>query len=631
MASVILSILLALRNIRVIMKNSNQYTTMVNNKYKLKVWDILKIIVKPIFEQFPYIFLFLNMMGFWTVYNLAVDRLTATEMLSTIPSWSNLYARAVVLILFAYIGAVLMTVIRNKPLKRFVKILIYVLVLALFLIRYFIRRNFDLDINPTCFVLLAETTGAETADFINQYVFSTGALSTLLMLVVYTVAIFTLEHLWSKKKDWLKKMPSCAKKIVYAILFFLLLSGVYSTKIYWTIYNIQIPDNIRLLNPPADPISSVYTSLVSLHIMKDNVQDAIEINKNVYASENAYTIQDDSVNIVVVIGESYIKWHSQLYGYNLNTTPNMSAEERDGRLFVFNDVISSSNSTSIVMRDLFCCNNSSAREQWYDYPSFLTIFKKAGWNVYFWDNQRSYAKLATFSFTLNSFLYNPELEQILYSKTNSTTFKYDADIVDAFNESLDVAGRKNLILFHLLGQHVAPSGRFPHDTFKHFTADSIDRKDAFLTEEMKEYIADYDNATLYNDYVMSKMFDKFKDSNTILLYFSDHGEEAYDFRKHCGRDHGKLSSMVLKYQYDIPFVIWCSETYKKNNPEIVERIRQAVNRPFVLDNVCNMLFNIGGIKTSYYRENLDLISPNYECKERIIKGEYVYEKIRYAD
>jgi heptose-I-phosphate ethanolaminephosphotransferase len=100
--------------------------------------------------------------------------------------------------------------------------------------------------------------------------------------------------------------------------------------------------------------------------------------------------------------------------------------------------------------------------------------------------------------------------------------------------------------------------------------------------------------------------------------------------KQCGRDHGPLCANKLKYQYEVPFMIWCSETYKEKYPEQVENIKNAVNRPFLSDNICNMLFNVANIETPYYRDSLDLISPNYKSKKRVLNHKYVYEDIRYT-
>jgi heptose-I-phosphate ethanolaminephosphotransferase len=258
------------------------------------------------------------------------------------------------------------------------------------------------------------------------------------------------------------------------------------------------------------------------------------------------------------------------------------------------------------------------------------ILKKAGYNVYFWDNQRDCNKTASYSFTLNSFLYNNEIVDMSYTMTNDNSYKFDEDIIKSFNERVKLTNEKNLILFHLMGQHSTYAERFPQSVAL-FTVDSVKRDDAFLNDEMKQCIADYDNATLYNDYVLSLILDTFKNSNTILFYFSDHGEEVYDYRAKCGRDHADLNDQLLKYQYDIPFVIWCSDIYKEKNPEIVDAIRQAVKRPFIIDNICNTLFNVGAINSAYYRDSLDIISPNYKCAKRKIKKNgktFVYEDVR---
>ncbi|MBO7281005.1 MAG: hypothetical protein J6V00_07570 [Bacteroidaceae bacterium] len=75
-----------------------------------------------------------------------------------------------------------------------------------------------------------------------------------------------------------------------------------------------------------------------------------------------------------------------------------------------------------------------------------------------------------------------------------------------------------------------------------------------------------------------------------------------------------MTAEKLKYQYEVPFMVWCSDDYILKNPTTVEAIKGAVERPFLTDNLCNMLFNLGSINTIYYRDSLDLISPNYKSK-----------------
>lgn len=585
-------------------------------------------IATPVIKELPFICLFMLLMDVSHILGRIYLRILDIHQNAASPGYIELLGRIVILFLFAYLGATIIAVFKNKKVKWGLKSLFYFLAISLYAIKHFLALNFHLDINPTCFVLLAETTSNESQEFINQYILSSTILPTLKRVAIYVVMILLSEYFWRYVNIWLRKWEYVVKSVLSIILIPILLFGLYNTNVYWRVYNVQNPDEVRFIAPLDDPISSIYKSLITLRMMKEYMEDAIELNTAIYKNETSYNTQTDTANIVVVIGESYIKVHSQLYGYNLKTTPNLVREQNEGRLFTFNDVVSSSNSTSVIMRNILCCNNSSDNEQWYDYPNFLTIFKKSGYDVYFWDNQKDVAKTATFSFTLNSFLYDSKMCEISYTQINDKSYQYDEEIVKSYKDDVVLKNKCNLVLFHLMGQHIAAIERFPHDKFTYFTLDSIKREASYLGDTERKQIADYDNATLYNDYVMNEIFDTFRNSNTILIYFSDHGEEVYDYRKLCGRDHGDLTADKLKYQYDIPFMIWCSDIYKKNNPEVVANIKEAINRPFIIDNICNMLFNVAKIKTPYYRDSLDLLSPNYKCKERIIKG-CVYENIRY--
>ena len=58
-------------------------------------------------------------------------------------------------------------------------------------------------------------------------------------------------------------------------------------------------------------------------------------------------------------------------------------------------------------------------------------------------------------------------------------------------------------------------------------------------------IADYDNATLYNDIVLSKIVDLFRQQEAIVIYLSDHGEDCY------GKDAQMAGRLTETEQIDI--------------------------------------------------------------------------------
>ena len=539
------------------------------------------------------------------------------------------YSDTALLFLFAYIGAAIISSIKSSRGRIAVKTVFYIFPLIFKVISVFLFSNFYMQINATCITLLAETTGSESTEFINQYILSSAIIPTLQNLVLNILAIIIFEALWYYVKKRLKVVPRfCMIASLFAVVPGLLI-GIYRTRAYYDIYNVESAEEVEF-SPPKDPVSSIYTSIITIKKMGEGLQKYVQKNKQSYNDE-AFTTAEQPINIVVVIGESYIKHHSWLYGYPLETTPHLKAEQEAGRLFLFNDVISSVNTTSLAMKNILCCNNSSDRELWCNYPNSLSIFKKAGYNVYYWDNQLDSDKGTTYTFTLNSFLFHPELCEKTYTRINGGSHRYDKELIDSFNAEVELSvDDYNLIVFHLMGQHHDAFMRFPEDGFSLFTADSIKRDEPYLDEDKKAYIASYDNATLYNDYVLKEIIDTFKESNTVLIYFSDHGEEVYSYRKRYGRDHGPMTAEKLKYQYEVPFMVWCSDEYILKNPTTVEAIKGAVERPFLTDNLCNMLFNLGSINTIYYRDSLDLISPNYKSKQRLIENNCIYEQVRYS-
>lgn len=337
------------------------------------------------------------------------------------------------------------------------------------------------------------------------------------------------------------------------------------------------------------------------------------------------------MNVIYIIGESYIKRHSSLYGYPLKTSPRLEEEQKNGNLFVFYNVISPYNATSPTMKNTLCCNSITDGEKWYNSPYFPSLFKKSGFDVFYWDAQRDDSAQGLWVFSMSSFLFNKTISKISYTATTYKHFDYDNELVTDFEKTRKTLGRLNLIIFHLWGQHVDASARFPHNKeFCRFGVRDIKRKDKYLTDSKRQDIANYDNATLYNDFVVGHIINLYRDKNTVVVYLSDHGEEVYDYRDSKGRvaaSEGQLSE-YLKCQFDVPFVVWCSDKYKEKHPQIIKEIKTSLNRPFMTDNVCQILFHLSGLHTIYYKAEHDLLSPNFKPKDRFVNGGINYDKVK---
>ena len=166
---------------------------------------------------------------------------------------------------------------------------------------------------------------------------------------------------------------------------------------------------------------------------------------------------------------------------------------------------------------------------------------------------------------------------------------------------------KILLWFHLLGQHIGASDRFPHTKqFCKFSYKDINRNESYMTKEKKQDIADYDNATLYNDYVIRKIVEPYMDKPTVMVYFSDHGQARID---------GKYIHGDYKEASEVPYFIWFSDKIdsKKKGTEVLELTSTST----LYSNVLNLM----GVKNPKTTDNtgkflkLDLKSINYKDLE----------------
>lgn len=522
--------------------------------------------------------------------------------------------------------------------KRWVKLLLYAFNIGLMSIMVFLKLNFDMTISPQTILVTMETNPSESSEFVTAYALGVKSLMSYAIVIGVTALVVLLELFGRPIARFFKRGLNRTFFNITASLF--VVAGVVLVALSYTTlfmcHDQQDVDEWDECNPylSLDLFSTTVYSVNSLRTSHNEIESAI--NQAVLLSQattKPTVIEPDSLNVIYVLGESYIRDHASLYGYPLKTTPYMDAERQRGNLFAFTDAVAPANATSIVMRNTFSCNSIGDGERWYNFPCFTTIFKQAGYNVYMWDNQRDFFQHKIFTITVNSFLYSDEMAKHSYTQTNAKCYGADERIVQDFADTVKTVGKHNFIFFHLMGQHVDPNQRYPK-SWERFTGDSITwRTEKWMTKEKRQNIAEYDNATLYNDYVLRLIFDLYRDKNTVVVYFGDHGDEMYDYRDGKGRvgtgEHPRPA--MLKCENLIPFVIWCSDTFKQRHPDVVKRISEAVDRPFMTDNVCQLLFDLGGVNTSYYKPERNIISPNYKTRPRIVYGKFDYDAIVHPE
>lgn len=531
-------------------------------------------------------------------------------------------------LLYAFLAYVLTAVVWRAG-RRWVKVVAYGLMVGLFIVDSYLLYNYSMHLSPSALMLLGETTWRESREFMATSVWTSGSWKAYVQALAIVAVIVMLERWRRGAGVWLGEK---AQGVLGILVVVIIVAGVYASRVYVQLLGCRSTDEVASLMDateayPSDAGSKLLYSFYDLYLAGQEMGRAVEVNRRVAMEEATVSAECDSLTVVLVVGESYIKWHAGVYGYALPTTPFMAAERLAGRLTVFTDVVSPYNLTSPVIRNMMCCNSLGHGERWHETPFFPVVFHRAGYEVQLWDNQRGTAPGAAFTFALNRFLYDPELQTLAYSQTNDRFFDYDGDLVADFKNKSRL-GTKNLVVFHLMGQHTAARDRYPHGRrFERFTADSIRRSETWLTPEKKRRIAEYDNATLYNDYVFSEIVKCFDGSDAVVVYVSDHGEEIYDYRDSEGRRRDALNRHRLEYQYEVPLMVWMSETYKKKHAATALQIARAAGRPLMTDNICQLLFHLGGVNTPYYNRERDVLESAYRCPPRRVEDSVDYDRV----
>ena len=532
-----------------------------------------------------------------------------------------------------------------KKIRIWVKALLYVFFYGVALVDMFCYERFESTLTPTMLMLAMETTGQESREFLSGYL----SLETIKSGVGWILLLMIVHILWTFLRLFFSRMRQRIILPKMNPLFFKVFKAVLCCVIAWLLYSSisQTWDNKvaiqRLFS--YDTIGQVereQTRKDQANLYLPIYRLAFGIYANRLASRQIVQllaasdkIQVDSCsfrvpNIVLVIGESYNKHHSQLYGYDKPTTPRQLVLQEEGSLVAFTDVVSTWNLTSFVFKHMLSLYAVGDSGEWCDKPLFPEMFRKAGYHVTFITNQfQSKANEAVYDFSGGFFLNDPELSQRQFDTRNTRLYPYDEGLLKEYDKLAKEDTDHNLIILHLMGSHLMYKSRYPQKTRKYLTAKMYNRPE--LTNKQRMILADYDNSLRYNDSIVTTVTQRFMDKDAVVIYMPDHGEEMFDEKPYTyGRNHSaNINKRLARYEMEIPFWIWGSPRYRENHPYGWQAIQNAKDRPMMVDALPHLLLYLAGISTPLYRADLNIISSEYNQKRpRILKGVTDYNELK---
>ena len=586
-----------------------------------------------------------NGMFFLTMYLLGV----ITEIL-TLPNtkhahlYSNLWLE---MFLDVYAACVVLTVLPRRV-RWWVRRIAYFVLYASTVADVFCFVKFNSTLTPTMLLLVGETDAREAEEFLSSYLsadvlFSNVGWILLFMLLHFLITVRrwllrgswrqTVEHWQTSLEDFFNRTQLQFGILAGVLLVWSSIASCHNkveTVKLMTAPTVGSEEHLLALPDHAVLFTPIQRLLFSV---KANQVASRQLGKLMRASSKSRvdSCSFRSPCIVLIIGESYGKSHSALYGYFMPDTPRQLSMQKRGRLVPFTDVVSPWNLTSFVFKNVLSMHVIGGPGEWCDYPLFPQLFRQAGYEVTFLTNQfLPQAREAVYDFSGGFFLNHPQLSRQLFDNRNATLHPFDEGLLTDYDNLKKGLNPHSLIIFHLIGQHVSYHSRYPRDR-RRFTADDYTQKRPELGAYQRRILADYDNSILYNDSIVYQICRRFANKDAIVIYMPDHGEECYEGTRgfFCRNHSSDIDYPLAHYEFEIPFWIWCSHPYAVKHPELFKQIVEARNRRFMTDALPHLLLYLAGIKTPYYNDKFNLLSPAYdESRPRLLKGITDYDKLR---
>jgi len=559
--------------------------------------------------------------------------------------YDNLYLE---LFLDLYLICTVLTLLPRRVgiwLRRLLTVVFY----ALALTDVYCFVKFSSVLNPTMLLLVGETNAREAGEFLSSLLSADVLLSKLgwiVLIMLLHMAVAVAGRRLGKKTKGTHAEGITTPKLPFAPWARRLAQVVVVPLLVWAAVA-SWPNKVALTRlMTLDSVGAVEHELTRSDCgrqyappyrlafsIRANQLAAAQIDKLIAAADK---VQVDSCShttpeIVLIIGESYGRHHSQQYGYFMPTTPRQVEREHTGLLVKFTDVVAPWNLTSFVFKNVFSMHVVGQQGDWCDYPLFPELFRKAGYHVTFLTNQfLPQAKEAVYDFSGGFFLNNPTLSKAQFDSRNTKLHVFDTGLIDDYERLKKNKGKYNLTIFHLLGQHMNYRVRCPNKQ-KKFKASDYEEKRPELSPKQRKLLADYDNATLYNDSVVDQIVKRFEDEDAVVIYMPDHGEEVFEGNRGfmCRNHSAAIDYDLARFEFEIPFWVYCSHTFAVTHPEIYKQIVQAKNRRLMTDALPHMLLYLAGIHSKDYDARLNVLSDEYDEKRtRLLKNATDYDKLR---
>lgn len=387
--------------------------------------------------------------------------------------------------------------------------------------------------------------------------------SVRLLLFILFLGVIPCIYIFKTKviKTTLKKFLI---RSAIALLFMLVMVFVNASNWLW------IDKNSKQLGGLAMPWSySVNIPLFYIHKAQRNRKEILLPKA---------TVKDSIKTVVVlVIGESARRENFSLYGYKKNTNPLLSTVNH---LYCYPAQSAATYTTAGVKSILEYKNSNKLYEILpnYLYRNNVDVI----WRTTNWGEPPVHIKT-----------YQKRAD--LMAGCKGVGCKFDGILLSGLKQQI-LASKKNkiFIVLHTSTSHGPNySKKYPprFETFKP-VCNSVELGDC----SHEALVNAYDNTIVYTDYILYSVIKDLKDLKqykSAMIFVSDHGESLGEKNLYM---HGLPKSFAPKEQYEIPFIVWDSDSSMQFKPY------KMVTQSYVFHSVLKFL----NIQSPIYNEKLNV-------------------------
>ncbi len=490
--------------------------------------------------------------------------------------------------LFSSILFVLLFLFKTHKIRKLLFNFSTLLLSLLIIIKLFFYSTYGTKLSTSALYVIFESNKGEISGYFSDFIKTSRVL--FFLIILFALLFFIKRYLSIKKIFNLRNIPILCFTNNFAkiiVLVFVILSSVFINKKF-------NDENILI---------EIYNSYAEYIDLKTKLKNTLAKEKNDHIKLTSKL--DIPQTYVVIIGESTSNWHMQLYGYERETNP-LLLKIKD-ELIVFKDVITPHVHTMASLEKILTMSDYS-NPKIKENSSIIQLANEAGFTTYWLSNQQPIG----IDESIPTLIGNAAQNRYFMNTDDYGDNVYDEKLLPQLESILNEHTQKKVVFVHLMGTHTPYRRRYP-EKFQYFNKES----------GYKSKINEYDNAIRYNDFIIRNIIEKVRNqkTNSFVLYFSDHGDEVYDTMDFFGHNEYHAT----KPMYEVPFVVWLSKEYKRNNFQMMVS-DFLIERKYNLENFIHSFSDLSQIRFDRFDSTKSIFNNKFEASKRLIKKGIDYDK-----